>query len=222
MGGEPRAHAWMARGAARAVCARGACAKVAPPRPEHSVRINRGFARASTRSAAHAAGIAVGIARSARLGEPGADRTDRHVDANSSFKFSREFARKNTSAPRWTDLAIRNLHHACFHGFLDKVKELHAQGVRLNAPSAVGHSPLSSSAMQGKVKIIKYLLKNGVDVNERDPDGHCAIYFAVHLKKPRAVSVLLQSRADADAHRRTVGQLRHGEERQGGQEREHV
>ena len=99
-----------------------------------------------------------------------------------------------------TDLATHNLHNACFNGFLDKVKELHAQGVSLNAPSPVGHSPLSSSAMQGKVKVIKYLLKNGVDVNERDPDGHCAIYFAVHLKKPRAVSVLLQSRADADVH----------------------
>ena len=120
------------------------------------------------------------------------------------------------------DLAIHDLHHACFHGLLNKVKELHAQGVSLNARCAAGHSPLCSATMRGKVKIIKYLIQNGADVNERDQKGHCAIYFAVHREKPRAASILLQSRADADAHRRTVGQLRHGEERQGGQEREHV
>ena len=99
-----------------------------------------------------------------------------------------------------TDLAIHNLHHACFHGLLDKVKELHAQGVSLNARCAAGHSPLSSATMRGKVKIIKYLIQNGADVNERDQKGHCAIYFAVHREKPRAASVLIQSRADADAH----------------------
>ena len=111
---------------------------------------------------------------------------------------------RNTSNPEREsmemDLAIHNLHHACFHGLLDKVKELHAQGVSLNARCAAGHSPLCSATMRGKVKIIKYLIQNGADVNECDNKDLCAIYFAVHREKPRAASVLLQSRADADAH----------------------
>ena len=77
-----------------------------------------------------------------------------------------------------TDDRIKE-HHACFHGLLEKVEQLHAEGIRLNVRCSVGHTPLSSAAMRGKTRVLKYLIENGADVNEQDAQGHFALYFAV-------------------------------------------
>ena len=78
-----------------------------------------------------------------------------------------------------TDSTIDNLHHACFHGLLDKVKQLHSQGISLNARCSAGQTPLSSSTLGVRVEVIKYLIANGVDVNEQASKRKFALYFAV-------------------------------------------
>ena len=96
-----------------------------------------------------------------------------------------------------TDSTIDNLHHACFHGLLDKVKQLHSQGIRLNARCSAGQTPLSSSTLGGRVKVIKYLIANGADVDEQDSKGKFALYFAVAREKPRTMWRLVLQRSRA-------------------------
>ena len=91
----------------------------------------------------------------------------------------------------WTSIANGNI----------KSVKIHLNQIDINDQSTVffGLTPLSIAAATGKSKMVKFLLKQGVDINSRNKDGGTALHGAVFLGRSKSVQLLLEHGIDIKA-----------------------
>ena len=104
--------------------------------------------------------------------------------------------------PSWWihPLDKRSFWTAIANGNIKSVK-IHLNQIDINDQNTVffGLTPLSIAAATGKSKMVKFLLKQGVDINARNKDGGTALHGAVFLGRPKSVQLLLEHGIDIKA-----------------------
>jgi len=104
--------------------------------------------------------------------------------------------------PSWwiQPLDKRSFWTAIANGNIKSVK-IHLNQIDINDQSTVffGLTPLSIAAATGKSKMVKFLLKQGVDINARNKDGGTALHGAVFLGRSKSVQLLLEHGIDIKA-----------------------
>ncbi len=82
-------------------------------------------------------------------------------------------------------------------GDLGKVKELIANGVKVNEKSEYGATALVFASSKGQTKIIEYLLSKGADPNLCASEDMCPLWFAVTADSLESAELLIKAGADA-------------------------
>ena len=75
-------------------------------------------------------------------------------------------------------LARKQLRLACQDGNLQRVQELHRQGVSLPAASNDGRQPIHSASLNGHLDIVQWLHGQGASLTAADNDGWQPIHLA--------------------------------------------
>eukprot|EP00949_MAST-11_sp_MAST-11-sp1_P002706 g2706.t1 len=87
-----------------------------------------------------------------------------------------------------------NIWVAASDGNLERVQELvQADAELVNAHDENGYSPLAAAASYGHIEIIRFLIRNGADVNFQDTEGDTALHC---VSTAEAFDVLLEAGAD--------------------------
>jgi len=84
-----------------------------------------------------------------------------------------------------------NIWRDCVDGYYDWVKEHIADGAPLNEPDHCGDPPLLLAAGNGHLAVVKLLLEEGADIEQR----------GVVRREPTAISLSFSSRPDPAARR---------------------
>ena len=71
-------------------------------------------------------------------------------------------------------MCIRDSHEACAKGHLECAKALLGAGADINKQSNYGHTPLMRAAHNGKIEVVRELLKRGAKKELKDKDGDTA------------------------------------------------
>ncbi|HXM50774.1 MAG TPA: ankyrin repeat domain-containing protein [Pyrinomonadaceae bacterium] len=87
---------------------------------------------------------------------------------------------------------------ATMDGNLSRVRWLHFAGARVNARGDCC-MPLFLAAGQGDIKVVRYLLDEGADINAREKLGHTALAEAAYYGRVDVVKELLLRGADVNA-----------------------
>lgn len=82
---------------------------------------------------------------------------------------------------------------------LEIVEVLHARGVAVDDPDAVGRSPLHEAAGNADPRTVTWLLKQGAKVERKDMQGRSPLHNAVMGGSREVVVLLLAAGADANA-----------------------
>lgn len=100
-------------------------------------------------------------------------------------------------------IAMGTIHSAVERGELAKVREF----VRKN-PKCVNEvskeltiQPLHVAAWQNRIKIAKFLIEKGANVNARGDGGRTPLHYAAYHGNARCVTLLISNKADVDAKR---------------------
>ena len=96
------------------------------------------------------------------------------------------------------DFLNEALHLAVKRGFHDLARELLLEGGDPNLPYS-GTPHIVAAAMQGSEKMVEVLIEAGVQLDQEDHSGMCAVYMAVKRGNHDALTVLLTGGADRDA-----------------------
>ena len=72
-------------------------------------------------------------------------------------------------------------------------------GIDKNATDSLGENALHLAAIQGRERVVEYLVSVGVDIDAQDSAGYTPLMRAVSAKSPRTVDVLLSRGARTDA-----------------------
>jgi len=86
---------------------------------------------------------------------------------------------------------------AIWNGFLECAKLLYKDDI-INAKNPDGKYPLMQACSQGHHECVKWLRKNGADVNAINDDGYSAIFYASHHGKLDCVEALIKGKGKAD------------------------
>ncbi|HKO61508.1 MAG TPA: ankyrin repeat domain-containing protein [Pyrinomonadaceae bacterium] len=94
--------------------------------------------------------------------------------------------------------------YAAYDGDLEKMKELYAQGVNIDAPTGVASHltapSLSLACERGHLEVVKFLLERGADVNVRDGDEKgTPLMSATWSRHEEIVKLLIARGADVNA-----------------------
>ncbi|MDC0144159.1 CotH kinase family protein [Verrucomicrobia bacterium] len=81
-------------------------------------------------------------------------------------------------------------------GDLDGVKNLLANGIKVDSRDAMGITPLSLAALTEEIEVATYLISKGADVNARGDDGGTPLQGAAFFGRIEAVKLLLAKGAD--------------------------
>ncbi|KAF5394332.1 hypothetical protein PHET_11799 [Paragonimus heterotremus] len=108
-------------------------------------------------------------------------------------------------------MQISEFHEAVTKGDFEKVKlQLSTDRTLINC-SKDGLTPLHQACFHGHIDIVEYLLKNGADINARDPNqGYTTLMFAAITGNTRLTEMLLQYGArssDTNKLGRTAAQM---------------
>lgn len=91
-----------------------------------------------------------------------------------------------------------NLYRAVHIGDLDQIKRHMFWGTDVNMPGPNGDYPLHVAVGQGRVAIVRELLRHGADPNARDALGRTPLHVALANGKVPAVRMLLKEPVDDD------------------------
>ena len=95
--------------------------------------------------------------------------------------------------------AAESLHRAADAGDLQKVKDLFAEGVDVNAFKA-DWTPLHRAAARGHTGVARALLDAGARIDETGAGGWTPLHRAAKLGHEEMTALLLERGADANAH----------------------
>lgn len=84
-------------------------------------------------------------------------------------------------------------------GHRKKLKCFKLAGANLNCTNLSGQTPLHAAAETGQIKIVQYLIEEGVDLDKKDVFGRQAIDIAKILQRQDIVQ-LLSKQQDLTAH----------------------
>jgi ankyrin repeat protein len=103
---------------------------------------------------------------------------------------------KRTINPALTDQFVK----AAYDGEITKVKKLYDEGADINAESKsnYGHTALTTSANSGKIEVVEFLLKKGVDVNQKNGMKSSALSSALTGGKVEMVKLLISKGANVN------------------------
>lgn len=99
------------------------------------------------------------------------------------------------SLPRIKDQRQRSFAQATMDGKLRRMRWLHFAGAKIDAQSNLG-SPLFVAASEGRLEVVRYLLDEGANVNERANGGNTALAEAAYYGHVAIVKELLLRGAD--------------------------
>ncbi len=93
------------------------------------------------------------------------------------------FKKKKSTSSAEKPESFDNLLMECREGNADQVAKI-LQKARwlINAVDEAGKSPLHIGAMNGHVKVVEWLLKNGADINQKDSGGKYISKFRLGWK----------------------------------------
>lgn len=89
------------------------------------------------------------------------------------------------------------LHFAAYNNHVHVGKLLVKHGCKLSHPGVV--SPLHLAVAQGHVSMVEFLLRSGIDPNDRDERGATALHYACSFLQPGVVSSLIEHGANPNA-----------------------
>jgi ankyrin repeat protein len=137
--------------------------------------------------------LILGLLYSCRGGSSGEDQQKQQEVQEESWHMSDEIPAVQVSAEE--EEAFRMAAH---DGNLEKVRDLHGQGVICDAVDQEGHTALMYAAFNGHSEIVLYLLDGGADINRVDFLGRTALLYAATGPFPETVRILLDRGADPD------------------------
>ena len=82
---------------------------------------------------------------------------------------------------------------------LEKVKEMIAQGVKLDVRDSRGNTPLIQAIIQGKMSFVETLISGGADVNAKNRRGGTPLHIAARRGPKEVVELLIANGADVNA-----------------------
>ena len=100
--------------------------------------------------------------------------------------------------PRVRKLRQQHFAEATMDGNLGRMRFLHFAGAKVNARGNSG-MPLFLAAGEGKLKVVRYLLDEGADVNAREARGNTALIEAAYFGPLDILKELLLCGADINA-----------------------
>ena len=84
---------------------------------------------------------------------------------------------------------------ACQNNLLGVMRLLIQGGANISEPDIIGQTPLMMAAGQGYERIVRELIRHGVDLNAVSEEGYTAIHFARYHVREDIVKILLESGA---------------------------
>lgn len=103
-----------------------------------------------------------------------------HIAPDMSLVFQRKRAKtKKTFATTHQRLCIQKLLWAAAQGDLCEIRRLRSEGVDLNAQDYNGRTALHLAAAEGKVKIVRYLLRHGARLEIQDGYGDAPTFYPI-------------------------------------------
>ena len=96
------------------------------------------------------------------------------------------------------DFLNEALHLAVKRGFHELARELLLEGADPNLPYS-GTPHVVTASMQGSEMMVEVLIEAGVQLDQKDESGMCAVYMAVKRGNHDALKALLTGGADRDA-----------------------
>ena len=99
------------------------------------------------------------------------------------------------------DLLMTPLSQACTNGSARFVELLLNAGAHANTPVGTGETPLMTCARTGNADAVRMLLVHGATVNAREPhQNQSAVMWAAAEQHANIVQVLIEAKADLQAH----------------------
>lgn len=93
---------------------------------------------------------------------------------------------------------VRDFFYAVWKGDLASVQKLHSKsGVGLNSVVPKYGLPLCVAAMEGRLKVMAYLISKGAQVNALDENGRTALFHAAKGNRPESARYLLSKGASS-------------------------
>ncbi|HYR84613.1 MAG TPA: ankyrin repeat domain-containing protein [Terriglobia bacterium] len=109
--------------------------------------------------------------------------------------------RAGADANAANDFRMTPLSQACTNGSAKFVDLLLKAGANPNTPVATGVSPLMTCARSGNADAVEMLLVRGADVNAQEPaQNQTALMWAAAERHPGVVGMLIEAKADLQAH----------------------
>jgi ankyrin repeat protein len=102
------------------------------------------------------------------------------------------------SLPRVKEQRQRSFERATIDGNLRRMRWLHFAGAKINVASNSG-TPLFLAAGEGNLRVVRYLLDEGADVNARAQFSNTPLTEAVYNGSPAVIKELLLRGADVNA-----------------------
>ena len=89
----------------------------------------------------------------------------------------------------------QDLIFSAYYCNVSEVKQLLAQGARVNARDKNNITALMAASLAGHGKVVEFLLARGAEVNVKDKNGKTALMFATRRNYPEVRELLLKAGA---------------------------
>lgn len=103
-----------------------------------------------------------------------------------------------SNMPRFKERRQRYFAAAALSGSVPRMQLLHLAGANLNS-GATDRTPLCLAAGEGRLTAVRYLLDEGANLNQRQPDGNTALTEATFFGHAPIVKELLVRGAEVNA-----------------------
>lgn len=94
---------------------------------------------------------------------------------------------------------------AAQYGYVEKIKELQAKGLYINARDENDNTALMFAVSHEQTEVVELLIKAGIDINRKNKDGYTPLILAVYLENDEIIRSLIQGRVNINDKSKYLG-----------------